>query len=513
MFAQLQQNFPKIDKEVILKAWNWFEKINETMAVLTLLTENTTTLEQQENLLVLLKQFNTKVEKGKITQIWKSCNQFYFNTLVKLREICLINPVNELHEDGDLKILREMCLHILWNILKYPTNIKYRQINYQNLYDNLQSKCYQLGKDVNQIFVIMEHNLQRFGFEKRNDKNWYYPKNDIQLLWLWQCYREWINQQIIYKERFVFPGTICMFTNGKWINYDEVVFDYQHRTIMLLNINEDKDKLKIKILQVGNPKKNSLEFNVHIQWYNDFNDTNITHAKWACLTFNHTWHFRTIDNFDRRYLSNCCVDFNSFSVISEYQTQFYKESLNPYCISLKQGTQRLKDKFQIAKHFQNGTDELVYCKCEFEEFYPLIVNISNENVILYDIYKHFSHFPIIQVYWKIDARFIVSYKHTVTIERTKLSEDDDLGIESYLSKQNPKFNPLLYECDIHKLKAINDKLWSNKIRNSPLKHLLHEIIKNDYLRDLITITRRHIHSKKNFMKISNNKFITVKKSK
>ncbi|ETN98637.1 hypothetical protein RFI_38855, partial [Reticulomyxa filosa] len=93
----------------------------------------------------------------------------------------------------------------------------------------------------------------------------------------------------------------------------EIAFDYQHGTIMLLNkINEEKDgkeeqdKFKIEALQVGNPKKSSLEVYVYIQWYNDFD--NIANCiKWTCLILNNSWHFRTNDSFEMKYLSNFCA--------------------------------------------------------------------------------------------------------------------------------------------------------------------------------------------------------------
>ncbi|ETO07415.1 hypothetical protein RFI_29977 [Reticulomyxa filosa] len=90
-----------------------------------------------------------------------------------------------------------------------------------------------------------------------------------------------------------------MLWNGKWKDYCSV-FDYEHRTIMLF----DENKLKIKSLQLGNPNKSSLEFNVNIRWYNHI-DIIETHAKWACLILNHTWHFRTTHYEDRDDLSNC----------------------------------------------------------------------------------------------------------------------------------------------------------------------------------------------------------------
>ncbi|ETO04874.1 hypothetical protein RFI_32523 [Reticulomyxa filosa] len=91
-----------------------------------------------------------------------------------------------------------------------------------------------------------------------------------------------------------------MLWNGKWKDY-KCVFHYGHRTIMLF----DENKLKIKSLQLGNPNKSSLEFNVSIQWYNDISDVDNTHAKWGCLILNHTWHFRTTHPCDRDELSNC----------------------------------------------------------------------------------------------------------------------------------------------------------------------------------------------------------------
>ncbi|ETN99618.1 hypothetical protein RFI_37852 [Reticulomyxa filosa] len=91
-----------------------------------------------------------------------------------------------------------MCLHILWNILKYPKHIKYRQIHKQALYNYLLKKCHTLGAHFEQVFVAMGWCLQCFGFEKENDDNWYYQYHNIQLLHLWKYYQAWINEQIVY---------------------------------------------------------------------------------------------------------------------------------------------------------------------------------------------------------------------------------------------------------------------------------------------------------------------------
>ncbi|ETO11235.1 hypothetical protein RFI_26141, partial [Reticulomyxa filosa] len=131
------------------------------------------------------------------------------------------------------------------------------------------------------------------------------------------------------------------------------VFDYKHRTIMLF----DQNKLKIKLLQLGNPNKSSLEFNVSIQWYNDI-DIDDTHAKWVrsqlYLALPHN------ELFDRDDLSNwyqlmkaktykChyqlsnknyqLFEFNSFHVIWKDQSDNItnKEPLSPYSITFKQG--------------------------------------------------------------------------------------------------------------------------------------------------------------------------------
>ncbi|ETO28373.1 hypothetical protein RFI_08758 [Reticulomyxa filosa] len=277
-----------------------------------------------------------------------------------------------------------------------------------------------------------------------------------------------------------------MLSNGKWRDYC-ILFDYQHRTIMLFNEN----KLKIKPLQVGNPNKSSLEFNVHIQWYNDFNDVNNTCTKWACLILNHTWHFRTMDTIDRDDLSNCVsVNEKMFLSIINYLLIVeltHKEPLNPYSITFKQGIQYLKNKLQIRSHFIDGKDELILFECDVDKCKPAISSkVNDSDVLLHDIYKHLPHYPIIQVYWEIKQYFMVPYKRTVGIERDNLPKSADLDIEFIPSNQKPKFNPLLYECDLHKLKVIQDAVNIKVIRSNNLEKLFHEAIKNDYLHDLVT---------------------------
>ncbi|ETN99947.1 hypothetical protein RFI_37520, partial [Reticulomyxa filosa] len=71
---------------------------------------------------------------------------------------------------------------------------------------------------------------------------------------------------------------------------------------------------------------------------------------------------------------------------------------------------------------------------------------------------------------------MVPYKRTIGIERNNLPKNIPFQDEVISLNQKTRFNPLLYECDIYKLKIIQDTV--NK--------LLHEVIKNCCLNDLIT---------------------------
>ncbi|ETN99777.1 hypothetical protein RFI_37690, partial [Reticulomyxa filosa] len=137
---------------------------------------------------------------GKLRQICATSSLNELNASKSMRD-CKVKPkklLNRSQEENELKINREMCLHILWNILKYPKHIKYRQIHKQALYNYLSQKCHTLGADFDQVLWKMEYCLQGWGFKKGYDDNWYYQYDRIQLLHLWECYCYWIYQQIMY---------------------------------------------------------------------------------------------------------------------------------------------------------------------------------------------------------------------------------------------------------------------------------------------------------------------------
>ncbi|ETO35307.1 hypothetical protein RFI_01757 [Reticulomyxa filosa] len=133
--------------------------------------------------MILLESFGNKIDKTTILKTWKNHNQIFIDTRIQLQEICATSNLNELirmkHTTNmkhkckikfvndrlkELKVLRRMRLHILWNILKYPKYIKYQQINKQALYNKLLLKCH---LDLEQMIEEMKVYLQQLGFKKR----------------------------------------------------------------------------------------------------------------------------------------------------------------------------------------------------------------------------------------------------------------------------------------------------------------------------------------------------------
>ncbi|ETO06051.1 hypothetical protein RFI_31348, partial [Reticulomyxa filosa] len=167
--------------------------------------------------------------------------------------------------------------------------------------------------------------------------------------------------------------------------------------------------------------------------------------------------------------------------------------LNPYSITLKQGLEYFKHQLQIRQESMNGEDEFIKLEYNCNKCKPQISSNINENVLLNNIYRYFPHYPNIQVYWAIDCISMVSYKHTIRIERTNIPKNLPIEDNIISSNQKTTFNPLLYECDIHKLKTIQDNILLNKeTSDSFLKSLLHEVINNEHLLDLIPEKPRSI---------------------
>ncbi|ETO07700.1 hypothetical protein RFI_29689, partial [Reticulomyxa filosa] len=219
----------------------------------------------------------TEIGKTAVREIEKTAAQ----ELRKIVQKCSNNPKNII-SDKDMKqfiayfskihnqkneseILREMCLQILWNLLNYPKETKYRQISRRNLYNNLKRKCSRLKVSEKIILEKMEYLLKRFGFQKGNDENWYYQK-DVEIISLWGYYNEWANGQpmyYLYETKLPIPKTVDILDGEQWKEY-EIVLDYKYRRIVL----RENAGLNIRSLQIGNPKRSSLEFGVDIQWYN-----------------------------------------------------------------------------------------------------------------------------------------------------------------------------------------------------------------------------------------------------
>ncbi|ETO32237.1 hypothetical protein RFI_04881, partial [Reticulomyxa filosa] len=139
---QPQQSYSTIGEEIRSKTWKLCNGDLEKITVIL-----STTSQQRLCLVNLLEKFDNKIDKTAILKTWRNCNRIYVDTQEKLREICATSSLHELKEENELKIKREMCLHILWNILKYPKHIKYRQISKQALYNYLFQKCHTLCAD------------------------------------------------------------------------------------------------------------------------------------------------------------------------------------------------------------------------------------------------------------------------------------------------------------------------------------------------------------------------------
>ncbi|ETO00733.1 hypothetical protein RFI_36707 [Reticulomyxa filosa] len=318
MFSQLAQSFPRIEKEILSKICDYCnEDLNEANELLNFITDN-----------------HVYIDKEIILKNWVRRGQIYLLAMLELNKICKANTkklgicenvqlfvncnMHRIGESNEIKIIKELCLHVLWNLLSNPKKMKYRQISNSLLFRNLKNKCEEMAS----VLEIIRHNLEEFGLQNKINGNWYY-RGSVPPLSLWKHYCKCIKEQLMlciyhFNCHLIFQNPsndiyLFMRLKGKWKEY-EIAFDYQHGTIMLLNkINEEKDekeeqnKFKIEALQVGNPKKSSLEVYVYIQWYNDFDDIEANCIKWTCLILNNSWHFRTNDSFEMKYLSNFCA--------------------------------------------------------------------------------------------------------------------------------------------------------------------------------------------------------------
>ncbi|ETO08741.1 hypothetical protein RFI_28646, partial [Reticulomyxa filosa] len=183
--------------------------------------------------------------------------------------------------------------------------------------------------------------------------------------------------------------------------------------------------------------------------------------------------------------------FNSFQII--WKDKFgrkHSDPLNPFTMTLRHSLEELRSKSQCLNHIYYGADELIHFECNFEKCLPPLSTAdmtSRQDVLLADIYKQLKDFPHVQVTWTLDYCCVVPYKRTIDCERSNTPKFNPKQITCMPSDERRKFNPLLYESDFYRLKQMNESFAPDTARVlDHLKVLMHEVIKNGYLRDLIS---------------------------
>ncbi|ETO06898.1 hypothetical protein RFI_30492 [Reticulomyxa filosa] len=182
-------------------------------------------------------------------------------------------------------------------------------------------------------------------------------------------------------------------------------------------------------------------------------------------------------------------EFNSFQIIwKDKFMQTFREPLNPYSMTMRQGLENLEDKLLRKEQVFFGVDETAQFECMFNDCRPPLSSDMDTNILLHDMYKHLPSYPQVEVLWNLFYNTIVQYKHTINpeIEKREIQKNSKLTNMKSISNERAEFNPLLFECDVHKIKIIEDLFFSKYFTNkNKMKALLHEIIKNGYLCDLI----------------------------
>ncbi|ETO26588.1 hypothetical protein RFI_10547 [Reticulomyxa filosa] len=157
---QLQESFKTIEREIVSKIW---KLCKENLEEATMNNSRTTT-----EFMKVLEAFGSVMSKRTILDTWKQPKQIYLDTMTELEEISSTCDVNKIEESKEEKIMREMCLHIFWNMLAHPTITKYRQINTESFRRILGNKCDRLGVNVNNLFVYMQAAFKGMWIPTRN---------------------------------------------------------------------------------------------------------------------------------------------------------------------------------------------------------------------------------------------------------------------------------------------------------------------------------------------------------
>ncbi|ETO20165.1 hypothetical protein RFI_17055 [Reticulomyxa filosa] len=399
-----------------------------------------------------------------------------------------------------------MGLFILWNILSEPNNTRYRKISNERLSNVLQKKCRRKRADYSIVVQECVAYLYEFGFNEEIDKNWYNYK-PVNIIRLWNWYKDLITKRLKYQsQQYPIPKTVLVLQKEKW-KQCEAVFDHDTRRIALLDVKSEN--LTVETLQVGDSNKKEFEFDISIQWNTDLSEAEKMENKWRIVILNNRWKFRVLTTYEREclckniyiymFLFVCAWQINLKLIkIFNNQTikgfQFFSTNylpLNPYTTTLEQVFKQLKEQLPIYESIASEVDELIALRCEYTKCVPPIPSNVSTKVLLNDIYKDVRHYPQIEVMWVIQCCFLVPYDRTYSFGNDRFSKTVKKELPSLeLTNEKIQFNPFLSESDQNKIEGTyplmtHISLQFETSNTDTLKDLLHEVIKNGFLRDLI----------------------------
>ncbi|ETO11058.1 hypothetical protein RFI_26319, partial [Reticulomyxa filosa] len=483
---KLQEDFRDIERDILIRTWNHCEgDIDRAKRILTLISEECDekfdhfvfTYSKKKNnsdfdiklerpLMSLIEKYGEWIDNRVIVETWRESKHEFTSAFQKLA-IMSISQFSMMEVGWEMvtTIGRETCIFMLWNILSHPKKVRYREISGDKFSNSLMQKCQRQGIDFGYVHQECIEYLYELGFQRETNGNWYL-RNPVNTLKLWKWLKYFLNKH--YQDyKSIFPtSSIRVLKNGKWENC-EIVFDFNNRRLGLVKCDSKKQVL-LETLQVGNPKKFSLEFHVDIEWINDLSYVEINETKWYNVILNKCWSF----------------GFHG-SII---------DTLNPYALTLKQALEKLKIKAQLHESTFSDGDELLGFHFHFDKCEPRIPEDVNE-MLLHDIYKGYNRYPQMQVTWIINYYTMIPYERTISLCKYKALNDNKerdltLTLTSTLVNEKAQPNPFLCEYDEYTLQQ-NYNYNSSKPKDvcaTELQKLLHEVIRNGFVCDLITMS-------------------------